>query len=245
MCFNASIVKERDYLEKRFGARFEEPERYRPLYQAAARSSPSLPIITGDKPGAIQLVQWGLIPRWARDEKQALEIRKATYNARAETLREKPSFRQSARDRRCLVLVDGFYEWHEADGRKFPHYIHRSDREAFALAGLWDGWTDPATRQESRTFTIITTPANKLLAEIHNTKKRMPAILPREDEKAWLASDLTREGMASLLRPCAGGDLQAHTVSKTYLLDKGFEGDPRAIERFEYPELRSRQARLF
>lgn len=130
---------------------------------------------------------WGLIPFWAKDN----SIRKNTLNARFETLREKASFRSSLNNR-CLVLSDGFYEWQWLDekGKKKQKYlITRPNEEAFAFAGLYNDWIDKSTGEIVKTYTIITTKANELMANIHNTKKRMPFILSPEIEEAWLMGE--------------------------------------------------------
>ena len=104
-------------------------------------------------------------------------------NARAETLLEKPSFKQLVARRRCLVPADGFYEWRREGKRKMPMWVHLKKREPFAFAGLWDYWPDPAGDKELYSFTIITTEANALLRPIHN---RMPVIYDTAMGRQWL-----------------------------------------------------------
>ncbi|HZU02168.1 MAG TPA: SOS response-associated peptidase, partial [Ktedonobacteraceae bacterium] len=121
----------------------------------------------------LELLRWGLIPSWAKEE----SIGSKMINARAETLAEKPSFKRLLHSKRCLVVADGFYEWkQEGRGPKTPMYITLKDDELFAFAGLWDAWKD-ADGQVIRTCTIITTEPNELMASIHT---RMPAILSRD-----------------------------------------------------------------
>jgi putative SOS response-associated peptidase YedK len=154
-----------------------------------------------------------LIPLWVKDEDGALKIREQTLNAKAETVTVKPSFRHSIKAKRCLVLVDGFYEWQHLKNQTYPYYIHLKDNQLFAFAGIWDAWTNKETKETLKTFSIITAQANPLLSLIHNTKKRMPVILRPEDERRWL-SDISVEEAMSLLTPYDEKAMEAHTVSK-------------------------------
>jgi putative SOS response-associated peptidase YedK len=143
-----------------------------------------------------ELLRWGLVPFWAKDAKVGYKM----INARAETVAEKPAFRDALRTRRCLVVADGFYEW-QARGdrrRKQPFHITRADGAPFAFAGLWASWHG-AGDEALRTCTIITTQANDLLADIHD---RMPVILPDQDaEEAWLDHGTPPAALHDLLVP--------------------------------------------
>lgn len=144
---------------------------------------PKTPIITNANPKAIQLFQWGLLPSWATDTK----IQNMTLNARIETLREKPSFRDILHQK-CLVLVNGFYEWQWLDDKgkqKQKYLISLPNDEPFAMAGLWSTWKNKENEVVS-TYTIITTEAKGIMREIHNTKLRMPVILTQGNERHWL-----------------------------------------------------------
>jgi putative SOS response-associated peptidase YedK len=211
MCFHISLSKDLRTIEKRFDASFLDPI-FERIYHVSAFSYPKLPVISNDDPSKIQLFTWGLIPFWVKDEEAARKIREQTLNAKAETVTVKPSFRHSIKVKRCLVLADGFYEWQHVKNKTFPYYIHLKDNQLFAFAGIWDVWTNKDTEQTLKTFSIITTQANPLLAVIHNTKKRMPVILRAEDERKWL-SDITLEEVMRLLAPCNEKEMEAHTVS--------------------------------
>jgi putative SOS response-associated peptidase YedK len=186
MCYTIKIDMSREELEKRFGARFTDPERYRPGSKVNAFSVPALPVITRGHPDEIRLYYWGLIPFWVRDRQAADSIRKKTFNARSESLGEKPSYRNLINRRHCLVLANGFYEWQTTEKRKIPYFIGLREHPAFALAGLYDYWTDKETGEIIPTFTVITTRANPMMEEIHNIKKRMPVILSPDEERKWL-----------------------------------------------------------
>lgn len=214
MCFTVNINLTRNSLEKRFGAKFRDPSLFRPGYYFNAFDMPALPVIQAEDPESINMVKWGLIPFWVRDSKAASEIRLKTFNARAETIREKPSFRGAVKSKRCLVLCRGFYEWQDRGGEKIPHYIYLDGEPPFALAGLYDDWTDRETGELIQTCSIITMAANPLMAKIHNTKKRMPVILPEEAENAWIDPGLSAGDAVRHLEPVDERKMRFHTISK-------------------------------
>lgn len=147
-------------------------------------TNPLTPIITNTQKNNIQLYSWGLIPSWAKDE----SFRKNTLNARIESLEEKPSYRNYIKNR-CLIVVDGFYEWKWLDpaGKdKLQYLITLPNEELFAFAGIYSSWTNKLNGEVINTYSMVTTEANELMAEIHNTKKRMPVILTKENEQDWL-----------------------------------------------------------
>ena len=125
-------------------------------------------------------LRWGLVPFWAKDP----AIGNRMINARAETVAEKPSYRNAYKHRRCLVLADGFYEWRKEGGGKTPYYISLADGQPFALAGLWENWTDKQTGESLQTTTVITADANDFMAPLHH---RMPVILVAATANEWLA----------------------------------------------------------
>jgi len=186
MCYTIKIDLTREELEKRFGAKFTEAGEYNSGNRINAFSLPKLPVICSDNPGEIRLFTWGLIPYWVKDFKNASEIRTKTFNAKAETLAEKPSFRNSLHRKRCILPVNGFYEWQTLDKLKIPYFITLKNLPVFALAGLYDQWTNRDTGETVNTFTVITTRANPMMEEIHNLKKRMPVILSPSHEQLWL-----------------------------------------------------------
>lgn len=126
--------------------------------------------------------RWGLVPFWAKDP----AIGNRMINARAETVAEKPAFRAAYRRRRCLVLADGFYEWHTEGGVKIPYFITQASDEPFAFAGLWENWQSKDGEESLQTATIITTQANSFLSALHH---RMPILLNPGRADLWLAGD--------------------------------------------------------
>jgi putative SOS response-associated peptidase YedK len=145
------------------------------------------------------MVRWGLVPRWAKDP----SIGARMNNARAETVAEKPSFREAYRKRRCLIPASGFYEWKLESGRKQPYYIYPSGGALFSFAGLWEQW------QDLQTCAIITTEANAKMAAVHD---RMPVIVSPAEYSAWLSGD-AYEKVA--LRPCTEAAIEIRRVSRT------------------------------
>jgi len=128
------------------------------------------------------MLRWGLVPFWAKDP----SIGNRMINARAETVAEKPSYRAAYRHRRCLVLADGFYEWHTEGGVKRPHYISATDGQPFAFAALWENWQSKVSDESIQSTTIITTEANEFMSALHH---RMPVVLRSETADRWLAGD--------------------------------------------------------
>jgi len=155
--------------------------------------------------------RWGLLPSWAKDP----SVSNRLFNARGETVAEKPSFRAAFKKRPCVIPVDGFYEWDHRPGReKQPHFFTRRDEEPLLLAGLYEYWHDPATPEEApwiQTCTVITTTPNEDLEEIHD---RMPVVIEIADVAEWL--DPGESGPAQrmhLMRPAPVGTLQHYGVN--------------------------------
>ena len=149
------------------------------------------------------MLRWGLVPFWAKDP----SIGNRMINARAETVAEKPSYRNAYKHRRCLVLADGFYEWQRQGDAKTPYFISLASGEPFALAGIWENWTDKETGESLQTTSLITTEANEFMAPLHH---RMPVILEAETATDWLAgSNELLDDVAAITPP-----LQAWPVDK-------------------------------
>ena len=188
-----------------------------PNFNVAPTADVYAVVETGHGP-ELQVFHWGLVPAWAKE----LKIGQKMINARAETLASKPAFKSVFRKHRCIVPVDGFYEWQVVPGlknrqgkpAKQPMYIHRLDGEPLAFAGLWSAWRDPAADADAprlHSATIVTTSANGDMAPIHD---RMPVILPASRWAEWL--DPANEDLASLgalLVPAPDGLLVHHPVS--------------------------------
>jgi putative SOS response-associated peptidase YedK len=209
MCGRSSLTKTEKELEKRFRATFysDELERYNPLPNYNVAPTQMLPVITEGDANRIHIFRWGLVPFWAKD----LSIGTKMINARSETLLEKPAFKSLIASKRCIIPLDGFYEWKKDDkGNKIPFRIVVTDQEIFGAAGLWDVWVDKVSGQEWHTFTIITTPPNHLMEAIHD---RMPAILLRDNESLWLDEAVRPSEAVELLSPYPSENMRAYQVS--------------------------------
>ena len=153
----------------------------------------------------LQMLRWGLIPSWAKDDKISAKL----INARAETVSEKPSFKAAFKRRRCLIVADGFYEWQRQEKQKQPYYFRLQNAQLFAFAGLWEQWKSP-DEDIINSCTILTTEANDLLRPIHD---RMPVILESKDYGLWLDSEAQQPQLQQLLRPYQADLMTSYTVS--------------------------------
>jgi putative SOS response-associated peptidase YedK len=213
MCFSVNVNLVKEELENRFGATLTDPDKYRPSYYYHAFGLPEIPAICSGNPDKIQLLKWGLVPSWTKSYDDANIIRYKTFNARSESIDKKPSFSFSLISKRCIIPVSGFFEWQHVGKEKIPWYIYHYEDEILSIAGLYDEWIENYTGDVLSTFSIITTDANDLMAEIHNSARRMPVILDKSEEKEWLNLSTSRVDALSLLNPCASEILKAHTIS--------------------------------
>jgi putative SOS response-associated peptidase YedK len=153
-----------------------------------------------------QILHWGLIPSWAKAPKMGARM----INARAETVAEKPSFRAAFKQRRCLILADGFYEWQQQQKKKQPFYFRMNDEHPFAFAGLWEHWKS-GDGEVINSCTILTTEPNDLMRPVHN---RMPVIIDPKDYDLWLDTEVkTPELLQPLLHPYSAEEMTAYPVS--------------------------------
>jgi putative SOS response-associated peptidase YedK len=137
---------------------------------------------------------WGLIPSWTKDPSMGHKM----INARAETIDKKPSFRNAFKNRRCLIVADGFYEWRQNGKKKIPLYFYLKSGEPFGMAGLYETWTSPDNSQIN-TCTIITTDSNLLIQPVHD---RMPVIVPKDQERTWISNEIEDKSiLLSVLKP--------------------------------------------
>ncbi|OQX75065.1 MAG: hypothetical protein B6D61_11100 [Bacteroidetes bacterium 4484_249] len=203
MCGRFSFSPLAKIIEDRFDVKVDSSN-YKPRYNCAPTQN--LAVVSNIKPDELSFYRWGLIPFWAKDK----AIGNKLINAKAETINEKPSFKNSFKQKRCLVLSDGFYEWKKINSKeKVPYRITLKNNTLFAFAGIWDNWKDEEGNYIS-SFSIITTTPNELVKNIHN---RMPVILEEKDEKAWLTENDT-EFLKTLLKPFSSNQMTAFPVSK-------------------------------
>ncbi len=243
MCFNISMQLKKARMEERFNAVYPDDLPYEERFHTSAFERPTLPVLTNNQADKFQLMTWGLIPGWAKSEKDALEISLKTMNAKAETLTDKPSFRQVAKTNRCLIPVTGFFEWQQVNSKKIPWFISLKDEDAFSLAGIWSEWVNPTTGELKKTFSVITTEANGLMAKIHNTKKRMPVILTQGNEKSWIDEKTSISMYSNILKPLDDDKLQAYTVSPLVSNPRNNRNVPEVLKEYNYES--AQQKNLF
>jgi putative SOS response-associated peptidase YedK len=208
MCGRSSLTKTEKEIEARFRATFytDELQRYNPLPNYNVAPTDMVPVVTGEDSHHLQIFKWGLIPFWAKDKGIGAKM----INARIETLTEKPAFKNLMATHRCIVPMDGFYEWKTEGKIKTPFRIVTTDQDIFSAAGLWDIWHVPDTGEIIRSFTVITTPPNRMMEKIHD---RMPAILLPENEKLWLDTELKPDEALQLIIPYPAECMDAYEVS--------------------------------
>lgn len=187
MCFYTQQNAPAKNIKQRFDAEIDNEASFMQSDFINGFSYPNLPIILDSKPDIITTgYSWGLLPEWAKD----IDFRKNTLNAKIETIAEKPSFKNITQNR-CLIIATAFYEWHWNDEKgksKVKYQINSQTDDIFTFAGLYGKWIDPITREEKSTYTMLTTQANEMMHYIHNHKQRMPIVLNKEDENAWLTN---------------------------------------------------------
>jgi putative SOS response-associated peptidase YedK len=198
MCGRARLSSDVSEIKLVFSIPPEQPTLNFPPTWNLAPTDP-LPIVRYNpktQARSLDLMRWGLVPYWAKD----LKIGYSTINAKAEGIEDRPAFREAFRRRRCLVPLDNFYEWQKHGKERQPYAVARADRRLMAMAGLWENWRSPAG-EWVRSFTIVTTAANALLAPLHD---RMPVILDPAAWPLWLGEtepDPDPERLKALLVP--------------------------------------------
>jgi putative SOS response-associated peptidase YedK len=204
MCGRYTLRTDLREIAKHFGV--TEVPSMTPRYNISPTQEVAIIKVTDEAQGReMDLYRWGLIPSWAKDP----SIGSKMINARAETVAEKPSFREAFKHRRGLIPADGFYEWARAGTRKQPYYFLMKNEQPFAFAGLWENWQSDGERINS--CTIITTEANELLRQVHD---RMPVILHPEDYEMWLDEDVRKTDLLKeLLQPYPAQEMTAYPVS--------------------------------
>lgn len=177
---------------------------------------------------------WGLIPKWAKGQQEQEDIQNKTLNARIETVNERASFKTAWEKNPCIVACSGFFEWKQEGNTKIPHYIFPKSDEWLFFGGIYEDYIDANTCEWHRSYSILTTQANTLMAEIHNVKKRMPVIVEREHLETWLSGN-TNERF-ELCRPLTDGLLDCYPVSKNLNSNRLDRNQEWAIKEEKPPE---------
>ena len=249
MCYHYSLTKIALQSENRFSAMQEDYniiEEYDNHYHINGFTFPQVPVVASDDPTKIQLMSWGLIPQWVKTKDDALKFRQHTLNARSDTMYEKPSYRGACKvGNRCIIPVSGIFEWHGYKKIKYPHYIYMKDGPLFYMAGIWDEWVDKTTGEVIKSFSLVTTEANPLMAWIHNDGQRMPVILPMERQMDWLDSSLSKEEVLAMTISYDQDKMDAHPISKIFSSRTAITDIPEITEAVYYPELAEERGGLF
>jgi putative SOS response-associated peptidase YedK len=212
MCYSNSSTSKNIELSKRYKKQIPERLDETPIFFQSGFTFGKWRAITASD--CISTMNWGLVPSWFNGS-DLKEISALTLNARVESASEKPSFRHLVSRNRCILPSTGFFEWQMNGKVKIPYFIYPKNDIVFSMAGLYDNWMDAKTGNLINTFTILTCEANALMAEIHNTKKRMPCILNKEMETDWLSGGLSID---ALQIPFSENQMNAHEVNKTLML---------------------------
>lgn len=209
MCGRFTNKAKPEQIEKEFKVGRINPNLFQPRFNIAPMQM--IDIVFEPKTQRIlSRLKWGLVPFWAKDE----TIGNNLINARAETLSEKPSFREAFKSRRCIIPASGFYEWQRRGTEaKQPFYFYLKDKEVFGFAGLWESWVDKQTGENLETCTIITTGANEVLKPVHD---RMPVILKAENYDEWLdVKENDTKKLQKFLLPYPSDEMDLHPVSRS------------------------------
>jgi putative SOS response-associated peptidase YedK len=244
MCFRVDIHSSRTAIENRFGRLFKDGENFEPQYLFSAFDYPKLPVICQENSNTISCMHWGLIPNHINNTETAFEIRKNTLNARFETIHTKKSFQGPIKTKRCLVVANGFFEWQQKGKIKSPYYITLNNGMPFAFAGIYDRWETENSQQAYEGFSIITLAASPLMAEIHNTKKRMPFILRPEQEEFWINGALNPMHIDQTFLQVSDNDLVAWEVNPEVFKSTNKHNDVQTISKIIKTEM-PRQLHLF
>lgn len=219
MCGRYVTIKTVQQIEKRFNVRAIQPELFQPSYNVS--HGKLAPIITQEQPHNVILSQFGFTPNWAKKQTYLINARSEGDNNRendpaysgGKGILQKPMFRNSIRNKRCLIIADCFYEGDENLGLDKPYVVYLRDKERpFCMAGVYDEWLNPSTGEKVHSFAIITTTANKLLQRIGH--HRSPVIIRRGQEMNWLGMQTHIGSITAMLHPYPSELMNAYPVSK-------------------------------
>lgn len=237
MCFTICIEKKssvelKEYSSKKKGIKVNSQLDFNyPIINGF--SHPYLPII---KDSSIDSCLWGLIPSFAKEENYR-DFQNNTLNSRSETIFEKPSFKNSIKDKRGILVLDGFYEWRHFNKTKYPYYVFPKNDSVFYLGCIYNTWVNNESGEIIDSFSIITTPANILMEKIHNTKKRMPLILDKTNIEEWIDPKQDTEKVKSLLKTYKEEDMGAFTINLSNIEKSENLNSDEVKKEFIYPEI--------
>lgn len=239
MCFDISSTKIKQLVKKNQTAIFYKDFDYQPFYHASGFTYPTLSLVKTNEPRIIYPSTWGFIPEWGQGNISGFRKKYNTLNAKGETLLSSKMFSESAKDQRCIIIADGFFEPHLSYGNKIPYYCYiPSDeyddgRDLFAFAGVYS-----ETDNHNSTCSIITTEANDFFSEINNVKKRMPLILQESLLKDWLDSNISEKQITEILKEgFTKKDFKAHSVNKNLYQRKNYINKETILNEINYKTL--------
>jgi putative SOS response-associated peptidase YedK len=236
MCFHNSLTKKPKKVAKHYNVQVDE-DLHEEIYHGNGFTFLNWPIVSMNQPDRLTLKHWGLVPPWVKNDAEMKKMRSFNLNAKQETVFEKPSFKYGIQYQRCLVPSTGFFEWREINKKKIPYFISLKDTSIFSLAGIASTWIDPNSGKHMDTFAILTTEANEVMEMIHNTKKRMPVILNREDEFKWLNPLNQESDIHELCKPIDAERLAYFTIQHLISSRTQDTNVSEVLNGFNYPEL--------
>ncbi|MBK6340922.1 MAG: SOS response-associated peptidase [Bacteroidetes bacterium] len=216
MCYHYAIKTEKKTLEQKTNLLFEDNNSWKSTEKINCFTLPMLPVVLNEDKKQLKLLQWGLVPFWSKTSK--LDVNLA--NAKCEDIFEKPSWKNPILNRRCLIPATGFFEWKLEGKKKIPYFIYLPNQTLFYFGGIWDRWINNSTGETIESFSIITTPANTLMEEIHNTKKRMPLIISDHLASEWLVNNTNKSEISNLLVP-----YDSHLMRAEKTVERPIKGD--------------------
>lgn len=255
MCYDVAYLTKRAKDYARTYGKVEDWEdiqkRLPPVFHASGFDEPDLPVITNDRPEEIQAFQWGFVPNVYAPQVTGRPLN--TLNARDDKIfTERSLYRDSANAQRCLIMLDGFFDHHKKNGIAYPHFIKLKTDEPFMVGGLWQSFKVPDDEFTLNTVTIVTGPANKEMAWVHNEPayspdSRMVYIVPPGEEEAWLFGDA--QEAQKVIKPLPDDRLDYYPckpVKSNKKLNRTYLGNvPEIQQRHHYPELEASQGSLF
>lgn len=185
-------------------------------YHANGFSHPNLLTLCENEEGdrIVDRMHWGLMPPWKKPLADMLKLSNNTLNAKSETVFELPSFKSSIMSKRCILPVEGFFEYKAVDKNKQPYFIHPKNHPYFNIACIYSYYENPENKHWIKSFSILTGPANQLMTDIHNTKFRQPIIISNDQISSWLDPNISKDEIIHLMNPCDDSNMAAYRVSR-------------------------------
>lgn len=239
MCFYYAIVKKNPKALIRSGVvNAKQLSLFDDFFLINGFEHPYMPVITDSNPQEIKFFRWGFVPENITSDSEAANFLKAynTLNANSDKIFESKIYSRPVLNQRCLVLCSGFFEWRKVKGKRIPYYITLKDESLFVFAGVWGKWNDESGK-EHFTYSVLTIDANELMAQVHNTKKRMPLILTPERAKKWIETNITEEEIKKMIAPTPSDNLSAYTIKQFLPLAQDVKPDSGIIAYYPYPGL--------